>query len=241
MSGHLVHIDANGYTLLGRLYGNKNSRRLLPGVLFLRGWSPRLPWTYMDLHARQCARELGIVCLSVQYRGMGSPGNANKLTRSDFLNDAIASYDFLVSQEGVDSKRIFAVGESLGAYMAALLSEKRDIIGLLLRAPADFPDEGFADEADLRRVIKRTQEWREQAHDPSESMALGAAGRFSGDILAVASERDSKVPRQTADNYLSAAGKAKFILMEDAGHALISPLKQKEFHRIVIGWLKKLI
>jgi dipeptidyl aminopeptidase/acylaminoacyl peptidase len=238
MSGNLVCIDAGGYTLLGRLYGCKNSR-MLPAALFLRGWSPGVPWTFMDMHARLCAKKLNMVCLSVQFRGMGSPGNANRRTLSDFFEDAAASYDFLKSQKSVDSKRIFAVGESLGAYMASLLSAQRDIMGLLLRAPADFPNDGCGSETRLWQIIKRTKGWRTQAHGPSESAALDAISRFKGDILVVASEKDAIVPRQTADNYLAIAkGETTFILMKNAGHGLISPLRRREFHKIILKWLR---
>jgi esterase/lipase len=233
-----VRIDAGGYTLLGRLYGpNKNSRRL-PAALFLRGWSPGLPRTFMETHASLCARKLGMTCLAAEFRGMGSPGDANALTRFDFLKDALAAYDALYKTENVDTENIFVVGESLGAYLACLLTAERAVKGLVLRVPADFPDEGFADEADLSRTIKRTFGWRGQAHKPGESMALGAVSRFRGDVLIVASGRDALIPKQTTDNFLAATeGRAALICMEKAGHALISPFKHKQFQRMLVEWL----
>jgi esterase/lipase len=237
-----VHIDAGGYKLLGRLYRpNKNSRRL-PAALFIRGWTPGLPRTFMELHARICARKLGMVCLAAEFRGMGSPGDANALTRSDFFQDALAAYDALYKTEGVDTNNIYVVGESLGAYLACLLTAERAVKGLVLRVPADFPDEGFADEADLSRVIERTYGWRAQAHAPGESMALGAINRFPGGVLIVASGRDALIPKQTTDNYLAATeGRAKLICMEKAGHSLFSPLKHKRFQRMLVEWLCKRI
>jgi acetyl esterase/lipase len=220
-----------------RLYRPDGSGRRLPAVIFLRGWSPRLPWTYMDLHAWLCAKELGILCLSAQYRGMGSPGNPYKLTRADFFEDALASYDFLKGTEGVDGHNIFIVGESLGGYMASIMSGERELKGMLLRAPADFPDEGFADAVQLNWTIRDTMGWRGSAHQPSESRALKAVRNFAGDVLVVESDRDSLIPHQTIENYLTAAGRAEHIVMKNAGHGLICPLRRREFHRIVLGWL----
>lgn len=235
-----VRIDAGGYLLHGRLYRPNKSGRRLPAALFIRGWSPWLPCTYMDLHARLCARELGIVCLSVQYRGMGSPGNPHRMTRADFFSDVLASYDFLKNDGSVDGQRIYAMGESLGAYMSALLSAERPLRGMLLRAPADFPDEGFDTKKQMNRTIKHTKEWRRSPHGPSESRALEAVRRFSGRVLVVESGRDLLIPRRTVENYLNAAeGRAEHIVMRNAGHGLANPFRQREFHGIAADWLRK--
>jgi esterase/lipase len=240
MGRHLVKFNAGGYTLLGRLYGaDKNSRRL-PAALFLRGWSPGAPWTPMDLLARLSARKLGIVCFSVQFRGMGSPGDVTKMTRANFLSDALASYDYLSSLDCVDGSMIIAIGESFGSYMASVLSAQRNLKGLLLRVPTDFPAEGFEDKPQVLYAMNRSREWKLRKHEASESCALDAVSRFQGSILIVESECDEFVPHQTIENYISAAGgKADRTLMKGAGHGLVSPFQMMKFYRLMIGWLGK--
>lgn len=233
-----VQLNAGGLPLVGRLYGDRNSGPMRPAVLFIRGWSPYLPQTYMDLHARLCARNLGLVCFSAQYRGMGSPGNPYRQTRAAFLRDVLAAYDFLAGLECVDSRKIYIVGESLGAYMACLLSARRPVAGMLLRAPADFPNDGFDIDARMNRVIKRTMGWRRSTHPIEDSYALEAIHGFAGDVLIVESERDALIPHRTVENYLRALGSAEHIVMKNAGHRLVSPIRQREFHRIVQDWLR---
>jgi uncharacterized protein len=241
VKGKVICIDAGGYSVTGWLYGAENRterKEPRPAALFLRGWSPGLPRTFMEAHASICARKLGMICMAAEFRGMGSPGDANKLTRADFLDDALAAFRALSKTEGVDTRNIFVVGESLGAYLACILSARQAVRGLVLRVPADFPNEGFAHEADLSQVIHRTMGWRSRAHNPGDSMALDAISRFQGDVFIVASQRDSLIPMETIENYRAATrNQAAYVCMKNAGHALISPFKHRQFQEMLVEWL----
>src|SRR5262245_3131006 len=101
-NGKIVAIQGDGYKLNGRIYGNTAINLPRPAILFLSGWNPgNQSWTTNDIHAAYCAWKLNILCMTIALRGMGSAGNIKALTRSDFLKDVIAGYDYLLASEGV--------------------------------------------------------------------------------------------------------------------------------------------
>ena len=234
-----IKINANGYSLKGRLYGFVDKSKPRPALIFFSGWNPgSISWTFSDIYAGLCSRKFNFICLTVALRGMGSNGDINILTRSDFLDDVISTYDFLASYEGVDKEKISVVGESFGAYMVCLLSAKRPLMNLILRVPTDFPNEGFAETPQKRFVGNLSRDWKLQKHQSSESFALEAIHNFENNVFIIASENDKIVPRQTTENYLAAiydSKKVRYVLMKNTGHALINPLKQYEFIKLLFG------
>jgi pimeloyl-ACP methyl ester carboxylesterase len=240
--GRRISIEVDGHALNARQYGRPDPADPRPGIIFFSGWSPgTATWRPSDVYAGLCANRFSCVCITVSLRGMGSPGDIAILTRADFLDDALSAYDFLTSLDGVDSDRVIAAGESLGSYLACVLSSSRLIRALALRVPTDFPDEGFDDVAQERIAGKRSLEWKSQGHPHSESRALGALHDFSGDVLIVASQRDVFVPLQTTENYVASvrdSSRLTYRMMRGAKHGLISPLKQIEYVRILFGWMR---
>jgi len=238
-----IIINANGYSLKGRFYGFVDKINPRPALIFFCGWNPgSISWTFSDIYAVICSRKSNFICLTVALRGMGSKGDINVLTRSDFLDDVISAYDFLASHESVDKERISVIGESFGAYMACLLSAKRHLNNLILRVPTDFPNEGFSEMPQKKFVGALSMDWKSQKHQPNESFALEAVHNFENNIFIIASENDKIVPYQTTKNYLASISdskKVEYILMKNAGHALINPLKQYEFIKILFGIINK--
>ena len=233
-----VIIKANGYSLKGRIYGTLKKAEEHPALLFFSGWNPSsISWTTSDFYAWRCSKQFDIICLTAALRGMGSKGNINQVTRSDFLNDVIAVYDFIACHEGVDKARISIVGESFGAYLACLLSAKRPVENLILRVPTDFPGEGFSDIPQIHFVGIKSKEWKLQKHAPEESPALEAIHNFKNKIVIIASEKDAIVPQQTIDNYIASSSnpeEVKYYLMKNTGHALTNPLKLLKFNKILL-------
>src|SRR6476661_7806680 len=64
----------------------------------------------------------------------GSHDEYDLVTREDNLHDVIAAYDRLVAQPAVDDKAIAVVGSSYGGYLAAILTSRRRVRWLGLRA-----------------------------------------------------------------------------------------------------------
>lgn len=238
--GRRTVVQADGYMLNARVYGGAHPGDLVPGILFLSGWNPGgAGWTPSDIYAGLSAKRFGCVCMTAYLRGMGSLGDITVLTRADFLNDVTAAYDHLAGLEGVDPDRISLVGESLGSYLACVVSALRPVRALALRVPTDFPDAGFADTPHVNIAGMKALEWKTREHAHSESRALDAFHSFSGEILLIASERDTFVPMQTTQNYLSSAldpDKLEYRLMQRAEHGL-SPLRQMEFIGVLFDWM----
>src|SRR3954452_12973184 len=115
---------------------------LIPGVLFVHGWGGSQE-KYLE-RAHQIAA-LGCVCLTFNLRGPAETEPQHKtVTREDNLRDLLAAYDVLAGQPLVDKASIAVVGSSYGAYLAAILTERRPVHWLALRVPALYKDEDWA-------------------------------------------------------------------------------------------------
>ena len=68
-----------------------------------------------------------------------------RVSREDNLHDVLAAYDLLRGQPAVDDQAIAVVGSSYGGYLAAILTSRRRVRWLGLRAPALYWDEDSGD------------------------------------------------------------------------------------------------
>ena len=235
--GKTVTIKGRGYQLKGRIYGNPDRDSPCSAVLFLAGWNPgKLPWSTSDFYAGYFAKKYNTVCLTIAFRGMGSNGDIKTLKRSDFLDDAVAAYDYLSLTNGIDRKKISVAGESFGSYMACLLSSRKSVEKMALRVPMDFPDNGFDSIPQIQPAGNLTKEWESLEHVYSESLALNSVHDYKGKIMLVSSDKDRIVPFRTIENYLTAAADGKKIdyrLMKNTGHGLINPVKMYEYVKLM--------
>ncbi|MBM3256723.1 MAG: alpha/beta fold hydrolase [Candidatus Liptonbacteria bacterium] len=184
---------------------------------------------------------MGVIVLTFDMHGHGkSPGELPQLSRKDFLDDCIAAYDFLAAQEKVAKEDITVLGSSFGAYLAALLTKEREVSRLILRVPADYPDEGF-ETPDVEKAEKEMGTWLAQAKEWKETKTLRALHEFRGKVLLIESEKDEEIPHQTIENFKAAVeeeGQLTYVLMKDAPHSLRDkPELQRELEKIVVDWL----
>jgi uncharacterized protein len=235
-----VQVKTDPYILNARIYQKSTESGMHPAILFIPGWDPgNFDEMAFDAVAEYCADRSKCVAMVMTYRGQGSEGNSLELTRADFLEDILASYDYLAGLPGVDQKNIFAVGESFGGHMASILTTKRPVAKLVLRAPSDFPSDGFADEPHIHKAGGATRTWKSLPHMSQDSFALDAVSRFPGSILIVASKNDETIPFQTTLNYREAAGDTPRTTFDsiDAGHILLRRREIEAFRDILFGWL----
>lgn len=230
-----------GDSLDGTLVLPENIEPNGKAILFLHGW--RSSEEGYISRARALA-ELGYTCLAFSLRGHGkSDGDIHKLTRQDFLNDAIAAYDFLKNYHGVAENQIGVVGASFGGYLATLLTKKRPVRWLVLRAPANYPDRGFEDipQTAYPREDASTFEWRERQLDLNGTVALRAIHQYPHEILMIESGNDVVIPHQTVQNFVDAvsdSAKLTHIVMKDADHAIREEKYRQEFIRILVDWFR---
>ncbi|HYF04645.1 MAG TPA: alpha/beta fold hydrolase [Patescibacteria group bacterium] len=224
--------------VVGYMFDSSN-QGILPAVLLIHGWTSGQDRFFKFAEELTA---LGFVCVTFDMRGHGeSEGSLDVLTFEDFEADVLAAYDFLAAQPQVDPERISVIGSSFGGYQAALLSAKRNIHKLILRAPADYPDSPGVVKAQVHGA-QDVDVWRQQKRDFSQTAALRALHNYTGLVLIVESGQDTIVPRQVLQNYADAvADKSKltYIVMKGAPHSLKGyPQFLHEFSHIVTDFLK---
>ncbi len=222
-----VHIHSGDRVLAGRLYGPEQPR---PAILFLHGLHSSQAG-YAD-RALAAVEELGAVCVTFDLGGHGaSSGVADALSLRDHLADAVAAYDLLVAERDVDATRVALVAASYGAFLASLLTARRPVARLVLRAPALY-DDGDIDVPGVSRTVldepRRT------------SAALDALRRFERPVLIVESERDETIRAATIAAYREACALGEHFVIGGAGHELGRPEWREAFLRASIEFLRDL-
>lgn len=222
----------------GAIFYPTSKRDTYPAILFVHGWTADKTGTFQ--YAEALAND-GFICFLFDMRGHGmSEGDRNALTYKDFFDDVITAYDRLLEIEGVDPENISAVGSSFGGYLIALLSSKRKLKSLVLRAPADYPNELFAT-SKIRTagndptVVK----WREHVKEPNETFALEALHDFSGDVLLIESENDDYVPHQTILNYINAVSdqaRVTHCIIKGAPHSINEGPLRDQVEKKLTDW-----
>jgi esterase/lipase len=211
-----------------------------PTILFVHGWTSAKERSYQ--YAESLSK-LGFLCFLFDMRGHGeSEGDRMSLTNEDFLNDVVAAYDFLSKTHGVDKENISVVGSSFGGYLIALLSSKREIKNLVLRAPADYPDKVFEEEKKLSTGNNPDiMEWRKKQKEPRETYALSAINKFQGNVLIIESGLDDRIPHETIENYMNAVkdkSKLTHVIIKGAPHSIKDGKFKDEVEQVLLKWFK---
>jgi pimeloyl-ACP methyl ester carboxylesterase len=211
-----------------------------PGVLFLHGWGGG-QGQYLG-RARAVAA-LGCVCLVFDLRGHAhSEWRREVVSREDNLRDCLAAYDRLLAAPGVGPSAVGVVGSSYGGYLAAILTSRRAVRWLGLRAPALYEDGGWSLPKRWLHHDTDLVAFRRRAVPPEESIALRAGAAFRGDVLLVESGRDSVVPHPVIASYLSACAHARSLtyrVLEGADHGLSEEPWQSTYTAVLVGWLNE--
>ncbi len=150
----------------------------------------------------------GTSWLIVNYRGYGlsegSPGE------SALVADALQWFDRAATLPGVDARRIYVFGRSLGSGVAVALAAQRPVAGLILAAPYDS----------LAAVAKRYY-WYLPVDlllkHRFDSIVLAPA--LKQPLLCLIAERDEVIPPVHAERLYEAwGGVKKKVVLQDAGH-----------------------
>jgi esterase/lipase len=220
-----ISFQSNGLTIRGTF----------PGVIIFHGMTSSQTG-HIPLAA--ILAENGIAGLAISMRGHdGSEGDFNKATVAEATNDAVAAYDFLVAQPGIDAARIGLVGSSVGAILSSLATEKRDIRSLVFRAPAAYTEKMMQ----LSMADTMTNESR-QFHEIKQlknTPAGHAIANFNGSLLVVASENDAIIPPVITRGYINIADKAKqkkHIVIKGATHTLTETKWKQTFSDATVRW-----
>jgi esterase/lipase len=234
-----VSFIVDNLTLTGHIFLPKKPVEKNPAVLFIHGWTSAQDRSFQ--YAKGLA-ELGFISMVFDMRGHGiSDGDIKNFALKDFLEDVIAAYDFLAQVKEVDAEQISIVGSSFGSYLGMLLTKKRKITNLVLRVPADYPNEIF-DQPKFQFSGSTNNDivtWRKQKRNSKETFALLAMSKYKGNVLIIESEKDTVVPHQTVVNYIHAVKNKKkltHVVMLNAPHSLKDGSFKDECEKILVTW-----
>ena len=150
----------------------------------------------------------GIAWLIVNYRGYGaSEGSPSQVS---LVADALAGYDYASTLPGIDARRVFVFGRSLGSGVAVHLAAHRLVRGVILVSPYDS----------LAAVAKRYYwylpvDWMLKHRFDS----IGVAPQMSQPLLCFIAERDDVIPPEHAERLFAAwAGPKRKVLLGGTGH-----------------------
>lgn len=231
---------SGGLTLDAVVFYPQQIKTKNPTTLFVHGWTSEKERSYQ--YARALTK-LGYICFLFDMRGHGkSEGDIKTFTIKEFLDDVVNAYDYLLNLEGVDKNNISLVGSSFGGYIIALLSEKRKVKNLVMRVPADYPNEDFNKiKATSGHQRQEIMNWRRQHKQPNETYALNALSKFDGNVLVIEAEFDDFVPSETIENYKNAVkdkSKLSYVLLKGAPHSIKEGKFRDEVERILTDWFK---
>jgi pimeloyl-ACP methyl ester carboxylesterase len=140
----------------------------------------------------------GVSWLLLDYRGYGRSEGAP--SEKALVGDALALYDHAVKLEGVDVKRIYAFGRSLGSGVAVALAARRPLAGVILATPFDS----------LAALAKRYYwylpvDWllRHRFDSAGQAPSLGTP------LLCLIAERDEVIPPAHGERLFEAWGGPK--------------------------------
>jgi dienelactone hydrolase len=207
-----VTFPTGKYTLYGTLTLPASAPKPVPGVVFIHGSGPNdrdetigANKPFRDL-AHGLAARRGFASLrydkrTYTYKTKFSRNDIINLTlQEEVIDDALSAIGFLREQPEIDSRRIFLIGHSLGAWCAPFIAaQDNQLAGIILLAPhaADF------DHAFIRQIRYRTQVMGVSSEEidelinevrngfsrlrektfPSERFLLGASGKYWYDYL----------------------------------------------------------
>jgi pimeloyl-ACP methyl ester carboxylesterase len=196
-----------------------------PTVLLLHGF----PGTELNLDLARVLQRDGWNVLAIHYRGVwGGPG---AFSLSHTVEDAHAALAWLrspaASAYGVDSKRIVALGHSMGGFDTVMLGDDKGIAGYVLISAADMlkntlaaandPNDqtnhkdraGFADDASYTNASVESLVADARAHAAEWDWSKRAALMAPRPVLVLTSDDGLAPADNAAANAIAAAGGPK--------------------------------
>jgi len=231
-----LFIKVDNQKLKGTIFYPKKIKNKNPAILFIHGWTSN-ETGYVPRAKALCS--LGFICLTFNLRGHnGEQKDLDKFSRRDHLEDSLAAYNFLSSLREIDKNQIGVVGASYGAYLASILSSKKKLKWLALRAPALFKNKEF-DMPTQEVVSKREEDFFQEMIPKKNNFALKGIKNFKGKLLLIESENDEIIPNKIIKYYLNSKKNASHSIIRKADHALLKDKWRREFIEILVKWFKE--
>lgn len=207
-----------------------------PVILAIHGWTSEMA-RYPERIANLI--KMGYIGVLFDMRGHGETGGELKLlSAKDHLEDCLAAYDYIQNIKDANVQNIAVFGSSYGGYQACLLTAKRSVKHLILKAPAQY-DEALFEIPDKQHSTE-TMKYRLYHHTPQDNRALRAINNFKGNILFIECEKDEQVPKQVMNDYRDAITvNYDYELLIGADHSCHAPGSNQAMIDVMTKWLRK--
>lgn len=206
-------------------------------VLWLQGFMSTI-----ESHSEGCKRmaeSQGVAHAILDYAGHGShPTPLDKAVHAQQLAEVLGVYDEL---HGMGYEHIIVSGGSFGGYMAALLTESRDPEAIVLRAPANYPDDEFEmmyrdTLQDTYHVDSSLHKWRHGLPEDFINKPVSAISCYNGPVYVLEHELDEVIPSHNVRMYYAAAKHGSHILIRNCPHSLLTSDNPAHFIAIIERW-----
>jgi esterase/lipase len=223
-----ISFISEGQKVRGTLFRPTRIKGKIPAVIFFHGMTSSEK-RYIPI-AEKLSKK-GICAMTISIRGHGdSDGNFKKLKVPNGVKDGLNAYDFLSKQSFVDKNKIGLLGSSVGAVIACMVSKRRKVKTLILKAPAIYTNKMMT--LTYPQTMEREDEIFKEIRNINTTPAIKAVSEFKGSLLAILSENDNVIPPKMQEQYLVNAKntvKRKKIIIKGADHSLIKEKWRKKF------------
>ena len=228
---------SEGQKIRGTLWKPTKIKTKIPSVIFFHGMTSSEKG-YIPI-AEKLSKH-GICAMALSIRGHGnSEGDFNKLTVKNAVQDGLNAYDFLAKHNFIDKNKIGLCGSSVGAVIVSMVSKKRKVRSLILKAPAVYTKQMM--NMSYNRTMLREDKMFKEIKSITDAPPIRAISQFKGSLLAIISEKDNIIPIRIPRLYLSTAKKAsrkKEIVIKNADHPLTKKKWKNEFIKEMLIWFK---
>ncbi len=179
-----------------------------PLVVYFGGNAEEVSWMLEDIGDPARGETPGVGWLLVDYRGYGA--SEGSPSEAALTADALAWFDRAAKLPGVDPKRVYAFGRSLGSGVAVTLAAERALAGVILVSPFDS-----LVEVGKRHYPFLPVRWMLKHRFDSVSRAP----RIEAPLLSFVAANDEIIPPEHSKRLYDAwAGPKRWVTLDGAGH-----------------------
>jgi hypothetical protein len=201
-------------------------------VLWLQGWRSTIDGHFEKI--KELAHKSNMSFAMIDYAGFGQhPTVLAETTREQQHREVVAAYDEL---KRLGYKNIIACGNSFGSYMSALLASKRELAGIILRAPAIYDDQEFTVKQKNRNDAAY-QAFKLTVQPDSPLTALQTIRAYRGPVFVFEHGADEIIPSNIPKSYFANARQGNYVYIPGAPHSpktLPEPRKYYDYIEMAI-------
>ncbi len=171
----------------------------------------------------------------------GNPIQLEDATRKQQFDEVVGVYDELVK---LGYKKFIVIGGSFGSYMAALLIGARSAEAVVLRAPANYPDEEFElanKDTSAGRKDRSHYLYRQSIDDNFSNNAVEAVRAFEGETYVIEHEKDETINRAIPQSYYRAAKHGNYILIPGIKHSPKLMSNPEGYFELIEMWVSTIV